>query len=70
MGILYQTVKRSQEVKRQIMIKDLLVLGFTEDKKGRYVTDLSYYDLQHELDQEKLKKALRIRVESSEEKWF
>jgi hypothetical protein len=48
-GVLYSTVKLSQDTQRQSMISDLLALGITESKEGINIHDLNYYDLRHEL---------------------
>jgi hypothetical protein len=49
MGVLYNTVKLSQDTQRQSMISDLLTLGITESKEGISIYDLNYYDLRNEL---------------------
>jgi hypothetical protein len=48
-GVLYGTVKLSQDTQRQSMISDLLALGISKSKEGINIQDLNYYDLRHEL---------------------
>jgi hypothetical protein len=54
MGILYEKVQFSQELKRQMIIRELMDLGITEHK-GESVYDLDYYTLRHILTMEKVK---------------
>jgi hypothetical protein len=54
MGILYEKVQFSQELKRQIIIRQLLDMGITEHQ-GQSIYDLDYYTLQHVLVMERVK---------------
>jgi hypothetical protein len=54
MGILYEKVQYTQELKRQIMIRQLIDMGITEHQ-GQSIYDLDYYTLRHVLVMEKLK---------------
>ncbi|WP_200894712.1 hypothetical protein [Bacillus alveayuensis] len=54
MGILYEKVQFSQELKRQIIIRQLLDMGITEHQ-GQSVYDLDYYTLRFVLATEKAK---------------
>jgi hypothetical protein len=49
LGVLYSTVKLSQDAEKQSMISDLLALGITESKEGINIHDLNYYEVRHEL---------------------
>lgn len=55
MGVLYTTVKISQESKKQIMIQELIAQGVTE-YKGKSLSELDYYTLRHVLA---IQKAIR-----------
>lgn len=44
MGVLFKTVKLSNEAKKQIIIQDLLMLGVT-DHNGKDLNELDYYSL-------------------------
>jgi hypothetical protein len=46
MGILYEKVQLSNELKKQIIIRQLLDLGITEHQ-GQSIYDLDYYSLRH-----------------------
>jgi hypothetical protein len=54
MGILYEKVQLTQELKRQMMIRQLLDMGIREHQ-GQSVYDLDYYTLRHVLAMQKLK---------------
>jgi hypothetical protein len=54
MGILYEKVQFSQELKRQIIIRQLLDMGITEHQ-GQSIYDLDYYTLRHVLVMANLK---------------
>jgi hypothetical protein len=54
MGILYEKVQYTQELKRQMMIRQLLDMGIRE-YDGQSVYDLDYYTLRYVLATEKLK---------------
>jgi hypothetical protein len=54
MGILYEKVQYTQELKRQIMIRQLLDRGIHE-YEGRSVYDLDYYTLRHVLVMQRVK---------------
>ncbi len=54
MGILYEKVQITQELKRQMMIRQLLDRGIRE-YDGQSVYDLDYYTLRHVLAMQKLK---------------
>jgi hypothetical protein len=54
MGILYEKVQLTQELKRQIMIWQLLDMGITEHE-GKSIYDLDYYTLRHVLAIVKIK---------------
>lgn len=54
MGILYEKVQYTQELKRQMMIRQLLDRGIRE-YEGQSVYDLDYYTLRHVLVMEKVK---------------
>jgi hypothetical protein len=49
-----EKVQFSQELKRQIIIRQLLDLGITEHQ-GQSIYDLDYYTLRHVLVMEKVK---------------
>jgi hypothetical protein len=55
MGILYEKVQYTQELKRQIIIRQLLDMGITEHQ-GQSIYDLDYYTLRHVLAMEKVKR--------------
>jgi hypothetical protein len=67
MGVLYDSIKISQETKSQGMIGELLNLGVTEAQSGTSIFDLNYYDLRQELA---IAKFRNRNVESSENGWF
>jgi hypothetical protein len=54
MGILYEKVQYTQELKRQMMIRQLLDMGIRE-YDGQSVYDLDYYTLRHVLVMEEVK---------------
>jgi predicted amidohydrolase YtcJ len=54
MGILYEKVQLTQELKRQIMIRQLVDMGITEHQ-DQSIYDLDYYTLRHLLAIQKLK---------------
>jgi hypothetical protein len=54
MGILYEKVQYTQELKRQIMIRQLIDMGVTEHQ-GQSIYDLDYYTLRYILAAEKAK---------------
>jgi hypothetical protein len=54
MGILYEKVQFSQELKKQIIIRQLLDLGITE-YQNQSIYDLDYYTLRHVLAIAKIK---------------
>ncbi|MBB6176402.1 hypothetical protein HNQ82_001216 [Anoxybacillus tengchongensis] len=45
MGILYEKITFTQELKKQIMIRQLLDAGIREHD-GKHVSELDYYTLQ------------------------
>jgi hypothetical protein len=55
MGILYEKVQYTQELKRQMMIRQLIDMGVTEHE-GKSIYDLDYYTLRHVLVMEKVKR--------------
>jgi hypothetical protein len=55
MGILYEKVQYTQEIKKQIIIRQLLDMGITEHR-GQSIYDLDYYTLRHVLVMEKVKR--------------
>ncbi|MGM0864526.1 MAG: hypothetical protein ACQEWF_07625 [Bacillota bacterium] len=67
MGVLFDSIKISQETKSQGMISELLTLGVTVTKSGTSIYDLNYYDLRQELA---IAKFRNRNVESSENGWF
>jgi hypothetical protein len=54
MVILYEKVQYTQELKRQIMIRQLIDMGVTEHQ-GQSIYDLDYYTLRYILATEKAK---------------
>jgi hypothetical protein len=54
MGILYEKVQLTQELKRQIMIRQLIDMGVTEHQ-GQSIYDLGYYTLRYILATERAK---------------
>jgi hypothetical protein len=54
MGILYEKVQYTQELKRQMMIRQLIDMGITEHE-GKSIYDLDYYTLRFVLATEKAK---------------
>jgi hypothetical protein len=54
MGILYEKVQLTQELKKQIIVRQLLDMGITEHQ-GQSIYDLDYYTLRHVLAMQKLK---------------
>jgi hypothetical protein len=54
MGILYEKVQLTQELKRQIMIRQLLDMDITEHE-GQSIYDLDYYTLRHVLVMQRVK---------------
>ncbi|MFC7783326.1 hypothetical protein ACFQWC_02400 [Rossellomorea sp. GCM10028870] len=67
MGVLFDSIKITQETKSQGMISELLTLGVTETKSGTSIYDLNYYVLRQELA---IAKFRNRNVESSENGWF
>jgi hypothetical protein len=55
MGILYEKVQLTKELKRQMMIRQLIDMGVTEHE-GKSIYDLDYYTLRHVLVMEKVKR--------------
>jgi hypothetical protein len=55
MGILYEKVQYTQELKRQMMTRQLIDMGVTEHQ-GQSIYDLDYYTLRHVLVMEKVKR--------------
>ncbi|MEB3752510.1 hypothetical protein EP10_003425 [Geobacillus icigianus] len=53
MGILYEKVQLTQEIKKQIIIRQLLDMGITEHQ-GQSIYDLDYYALRRLLVTKKL----------------
>lgn len=53
-GILYEKITFTQELKKQIMIRQLLDMGITEHQ-GQSIYDLDYYTLRFVLATEKAK---------------
>jgi hypothetical protein len=49
MGVLYNTVKLSQDAQAQVMVSDLLTMGITSSKEGKSIYEMNYYDLRQEL---------------------
>lgn len=64
MGVLYRACK---EVMRQNFIQDLLAKGFTENKNGVSVYDLTYDELRHEVAMLEFKD---INTDNDQNKWF
>ena len=54
MGIIYEKVQITRELKRQMMIRQLLDMGITEHQ-GQSIYDLDYYTLRNVLAMQKLK---------------
>jgi hypothetical protein len=54
MGILYEKVQYTQELKRQIIIRQLIDMGITEHQ-GKSIYDLDYYTLRHVLVMQRVK---------------
>jgi hypothetical protein len=54
MGILNEKVQFSQELKKQIIIRQLLDMGITKHQ-GQSIYDLDYYTLRFVLATEKVK---------------
>jgi hypothetical protein len=54
MGVLYEKVQLSNELKKQIIIRQLLDMGITE-YQNQSIYDLDYYTLRHVLVMEKVK---------------
>jgi hypothetical protein len=54
MGILYEKVQLTQELKRQMMIRQLIDMGITEHQ-GKSIYDLDYYTLRHILVMKRVK---------------
>ncbi|WP_297988236.1 hypothetical protein [uncultured Anoxybacillus sp.] len=54
MGVLYEKIQFSKELKRQIIIRQLLDAGIREHD-GKHVSELDYYTLRHVLAMQKLK---------------
>jgi hypothetical protein len=67
MGVLFDSIKVSQEAKSQGMISELLNLDVTKTKSGTSIYDLNYYELRQELA---IAKFRNRNVESSENGWF
>ncbi|NNV08120.1 hypothetical protein ETC03_17815 [Geobacillus sp. MMMUD3] len=55
LGILYEKVQLTQELKRQMMIRQLIEMGITE-YEGTPVYDLDYYTLRWLLATQKLER--------------
>jgi hypothetical protein len=58
MGVLYEKVQLSNELKKQIIIRQLLDMGITE-YQNQSVYDLDYYTLRHVLVMERVKGDVR-----------
>jgi hypothetical protein len=54
MGILYEKVQYTRELKRQMMIRQLIDIGIKEHE-GKSIYDLDYYTLRFVLATEKAK---------------
>ncbi|WP_199426257.1 hypothetical protein [Thermaerobacillus caldiproteolyticus] len=54
MGILYEKVQFSNELKKQIIIRQLLDMGITE-YQSQSIYDLDYYTLRHVLVMQRVK---------------
>jgi hypothetical protein len=67
MGILYNSVKAHQEMKRNFLINRLKEKGVIKDQLGTVIEELSYDDLKYLLVLEAFRE---IDVENSENKWF
>jgi hypothetical protein len=64
LGILYRI---SMEVKKQHIIQELLSKGISQNRDGKYVYDLDYYELKHELG---LAVFREKDIENDQNKWF
>jgi hypothetical protein len=49
MGVLYNTVKLSQDAQAQVMVSELLAMGIISSKEGKNIYDMNYYELRQEL---------------------
>lgn len=67
MGILYEKVKVTQEMKKQFFISRLLERGITETKDGTSIYALDYYALRHEAV---ISDYRNKHIENSENAWF
>ncbi|WP_313804769.1 hypothetical protein [Cytobacillus sp.] len=70
MRATYDSVKKvnvHQEIKRNIILEDLLTLGITESQQGISVYELDYDELKYELVMASFKK---IDIQNDQNKWF
>jgi hypothetical protein len=70
LGILYDSVKKvtvHQEMKRNIILEDLLALGITESQQGISVYKLDYDELKYELVMASFR---QIDIQNDQNKWF
>ncbi len=50
MTILYNAVKRVHESMAKRFVQDLLASGITENKQGKSIHDMDYYELRRLID--------------------
>lgn len=62
MGILYEKFAMTQELKKLIMIRQLVDMGIREHR-NKSIYELNYYELLHLL-------ATTRNIESAENRWF
>jgi hypothetical protein len=67
MGVLYNSVKLQQKMKREFVLDHLKKMGVTHSEEGKSIDELSYRDLKYELVLAVFRK---IDVEKEENKWF
>jgi hypothetical protein len=67
MGVLYNTVKLSQDAQAQVMVSDLLAMGITSSKEGKSIYEMNYYDLRQELSVARYRNR---EVGSPENRWL
>ncbi|KQL17656.1 hypothetical protein [Cytobacillus solani] len=70
MGILYDFVKKvnvHQEMKRNIILEDLIALGIIESQQGISVYELDYDELKYELVMASFR---QIDIQNDQNKWF
>jgi hypothetical protein len=67
MGLLYDSVKLQQEMKRNFVIDKLKAMNFKKNLQGKSIDDMDYDELKYEYV---LASFREINVENDSNKWF